>query len=632
MRRKTYRNPFASAALSLLVVIFMIFGGETLVAQTHHMNMSVGRTSTKAVDIVRDPADVPPPVGNRAPMTVHVTLATREVVGQLDPSSGTTYRYWTFNGKVPGPMIRVRQGDTVEVTLHNDAGSHMVHSVDFHAALGPGGGAAFSQAVPGQTKTFTFQATTPGLFVYHCGTPMIAEHIANGMYGMILVEPPGGLPHVDHEFYVMQGEIYTAAPKGKTGLQEFSDANLVKEDPQYFVFNGAVEALTKSRAMKADAGQTVRLFFGDAGPNATSSLHVVGEIFTHDYEFGSLTSPPLNGVQTATIPAGGAALLELKMTSSGQFNLMDHAMARMMKGLVATIDVAGQQNLALMHAGPAQSGGGGEATASNSMETGVGHGDMGSEQQSDLTPAVPDKSMTTADRTEAENSAAESVDADLAGAPEVTTPPVPRKPAALPATRLTKLDGCLTVNGLDARLAVLNSGRTYRLQAQPLLFAQNMNRIVHVTGHLGAVAPVSDSAIPTFAVDTVDELAPNCQSKVSPEKLREVEQENGSEPALGGSVAVGMGDMTFTQPEVEIKVGQTVVWKNTSSTVHNVVDDAGKAVSASDVSVPSSAKAFASGYLQPGQVYQHTFTVPGVYRYVCTLHETGGMKATVIVK
>ena len=214
-----------------------------------------------------------------------------EVVGQLDPASGTTYRYWTFAGKVPGPMIRVRQGDTVEVTLRNDAGSHMVHSVDFHAALGRGGGAAFSQAIPGQSKSFTFQATTLGLFVYHCGTPMIAEHSANGTYGLILVEPAGGLPHVDHEFYVVQGEIYTTQPKGKAGLQQFSDANLTQESPEYFVFNGAVDALTKKHPMRASVGETVRVFFGDAGPNDTSSLHVVGEIFTRDFELGSLTSP-----------------------------------------------------------------------------------------------------------------------------------------------------------------------------------------------------------------------------------------------------------------------------------------------------------------------------------------------------
>jgi nitrite reductase (NO-forming) len=220
----------------------------------------------------------------------------------------------------------------VEVTLRNDAHSRMVHSVDFHAASGPGGGAAFSQAVPGQSKTLTFQATMPGLFMYHCGTPMVAEHIANGMYGLILVEPSGGLPHVDHEYYLMQGELYTTAAKGKAGLQQFSNAKLMEENPEYFVFNGAVDALNNRHPLHANVGETVRLFFGDAGPNETSSLHVVGEIFTRDYALGSLNSPPLAGVQTASVPPGGAAILELTASVPGQFSVMDHAMARMTKG------------------------------------------------------------------------------------------------------------------------------------------------------------------------------------------------------------------------------------------------------------------------------------------------------------
>jgi len=272
---------------------------------------SGAKNLAQTVDIIRDPADVPPPTGNRAPTTVHVTLTAEEVVGQLDPASSTTYRYWTFNGKVPGPMIRGREGGTGEGPLRNDANSRMVHSVDFHATLGPGGGAAFSQAIPGQAKTFTFQVTTPGPFMYHCGTPMIAEHIANGMYGLILVEPSGGLPHVDHEYYFTQGDIYTTAVKGKAGLQQFSDAKLMEEDPEFFVFNGAVDALNKHYPLRAHVGETVRLFFGDGGPNATSSMHVVGEIFTRDYVVGGLTSPPLSGVQTASVPPGSAAILEL---------------------------------------------------------------------------------------------------------------------------------------------------------------------------------------------------------------------------------------------------------------------------------------------------------------------------------
>ena len=256
-------------AMSFMTLIFLLVcmatAAEPLAAQGALHAKPVPKAEGPS-DIVRDPSDVPPPIANRAPTVVHVTLTTQEVFGQLDPSTATSYHYWTFGGKVPGPMIRVRQGDTVEVTLHNDNGSHMVHSVDFHAALGPGGGAAFSQVVPGQTKIFTFQATTPGLFFYHCGTPMVAEHIANGMYGLILVEPEGGLPHVDHEYYVMQGEIYTTAPKGKTGLQQYSNAKLMDEMPEYFVFNGAVDSLTKKYSLHANVGETIRLFFGDARP------------------------------------------------------------------------------------------------------------------------------------------------------------------------------------------------------------------------------------------------------------------------------------------------------------------------------------------------------------------------------
>ncbi|MDE2090008.1 MAG: multicopper oxidase domain-containing protein, partial [Gammaproteobacteria bacterium] len=195
------------------------------------------------LDISRDPSDLPPPIGNRPPELVKVYLKTEEREGRLAP--GTTFTYWTFNGKVPGPFIRVREGDTVEVHLKNSAHSKMIHSVDFHAVIGPGGGAAVMQVPPGQEKAFTFKALHPGLYVYHCATPMVAEHIANGMYGMILVEPKGGLPKVDKEFYVMQGEIYTKEPFGKHGHLEFSVEKLLNETPEYFVFNGAVGALTK---------------------------------------------------------------------------------------------------------------------------------------------------------------------------------------------------------------------------------------------------------------------------------------------------------------------------------------------------------------------------------------------------
>ncbi len=272
-------------------------------------------------DISREPTDLPPPIGKRDPQTVRVDLLSVEVEGRL--AEGTTFGYWTFNGKVPGPFIRVRVGDTVDIHLKNSADSTMIHSVDFHAATGPGGGAASLQVDPGAEESMTWKALEPGLYVYHCATPMVAEHIANGMYGLILVEPEGGLPPVDREFYVMQGEIYTDQPFGQHGSQEFSVEKLMDEHPEYFVFNGSVGALSKLHPLQAKVGQTIRIFFGVGGPNFTSSFHVIGEIFDKVYQLGSLLSEPLRGVQTVSVPSGGAAIVEFKSEVPGNYTLVD---------------------------------------------------------------------------------------------------------------------------------------------------------------------------------------------------------------------------------------------------------------------------------------------------------------------
>ena len=293
-------------------------------------------------DISQKPSDVPPSVGNRGPQTVRVDLVTVELEARL--AEGTTFGYWTFNGKVPGPMLRVRVGDTVEVHLKNADGSSMLHSVDFHAATGPGGGAASTQTNPGEEKSFRFKALTPGLFVYHCATPMVAHHIANGMYGMILVEPEGGLPPVDHEYYVMQGEIYTDGAFGQHGSQEFNVEKLLNERPEYFVFNGSVGALSNFHPMQAKVGETVRLYFGVGGPNFTSSFHVIGEIFDKVYNLGGTASEPLRGIQTVTVPAGGAVITEFKVDVPGNYTLVDHALARAERGLVGILRVEGQPN------------------------------------------------------------------------------------------------------------------------------------------------------------------------------------------------------------------------------------------------------------------------------------------------
>ncbi len=290
-------------------------------------------------DIARDPTDLPGPIGARGPTTVRIDLEAEEVVGQL--AQGTTFTYWTFNGKVPGPFFRVRVGDTVEVHLKNAAGNTMPHSVDFHAVTGPGGGAVFSTTAPGQETVFTFKALVPGLFVYHCATPMVAEHIANGMYGLILVEPEGGLPKVDREFYVMQGEIYTSGAYGDQGAQVPDITKLLNEMPEYYVLNGSVGALTTDHPLTANVGETIRIFFGVGGPNKISSFHIIGETMDRVYNLGSVTTPPMTDVQTTLVPPGGATIVELSLQVPGRYMLVDHSLSRMQRGLSGYLIVNG---------------------------------------------------------------------------------------------------------------------------------------------------------------------------------------------------------------------------------------------------------------------------------------------------
>lgn len=566
----------------------------------------------KAADIVRDPSDLPPPIGNRGPALVRVTLTSKEVVGVLDPANGTTYRFWTFNGKVQAPFIRVKQGDTVEVTLVNEKESQMVHSIDFHAAIGPGGGAAFTQVPPGQSKTFSFQVNTPGLFVYHCGSPMIAEHIANGMYGMILVEPKEGLPPVDREYYIMQGEIYTEQPKGKAGLQQFSPEKLARETPEYFIMNGAVDAVTKEFPMHANVGETVRIYFGNAGPNATASTHMVGEIFSRYWALGSLTTPPMSGIQTATVPSGGAAIIEVKASKPGNFAIMDHAIARMEKGDMAVLQVKGEDDPQLMHAGAA-------APAAGMQEvSGV------TAQDADEVNHIRETAVTL--------SPAESMDAMHMGMSDMPGMFATGSSPAPPPFSLKSVDGligCLTVEG-DGRamLSVFHSAKVYRLEAQPLLFSENAGRLVHITGHFGSVLANEDPQVPSYVVDRVDTIVPNCSPKTTAADLEKIMAP--PEAPIGAEVT--MGSMSFSPAIVTINAGEQVVWKNTSSFYHNVVNDPARALRRVDVSSPTGATVFASAMLQPGNNFYHMFDKPGTYHYVCVVHENSGMKGTVIVR
>ncbi len=294
-----------------------------------------------AVAIIRNPSDVPPPVGDRGPMHHVIEMTAVEVDGIL--ADGTTYHYMTFDGQVPGPMLRLRVGDTAELILHNAADSLLPHSIDLHAVTGPGGGAVYTQTLPDGSTSFSFKALNPGLYVYHCATASIGHHISSGMYGLILVEPAGGLPPVDREFYVMQGEIYTAQPFGTAGHLDFSHDLMLDEQPEYFVFNGAAGALTQDEyALRANVGETVRIYFGVGGPNFTSSFHVIGEIFDRVYDQGAITAPPLTDVQTTLVPPGGSTVVEFTIDVPGRYILVDHALSRLERGLVGYLIAEGE--------------------------------------------------------------------------------------------------------------------------------------------------------------------------------------------------------------------------------------------------------------------------------------------------
>ncbi len=345
---KTHRFKVITIVLTIAALALLLFGCSSISAPFNFdaaqakSEQNASSAPLTAPSIVRAPSDLPGPVGDRGPKSVKVEIETIELQGQL--TEGTTYEYWTFDGQVPGPMLRVRVGDQVELTLDNPQESRAPHSIDLHAVTGPGGGATLTQIQPGEQATFSFKALKPGLYVYHCATPMVSQHIANGMYGMILVEPEGGLPPVDREFYVMQGEIYTAQPYGQDGEQKFDVNKLMDEDAEYLVFNGAEGALAEEQPLQAEVGDTVRIFFGVGGPNYASSFHVIGEIFDRVYDKASLTTPPLSDVQTTLVPPGGATVVEFDLDVPGTFILVDHALSRMERGLAGHLIVQGPDN------------------------------------------------------------------------------------------------------------------------------------------------------------------------------------------------------------------------------------------------------------------------------------------------
>jgi nitrite reductase (NO-forming) len=283
---------------------------------------------------------------------VHFQIA--EVAAETVP--GATMDYWTFNGTVPGPMIRARLGDTIDFFLHNPKESTLPHNVDFHAVTGPGGGAARLSTLPGDVSQLRAKLLHPGIFVYHCAFPDIPMHIAHGMYGLIVVEPEGGLPAVDHEFYLMQSEFYTdkgsrlqAAQLADAGHMTFSADFGRLEQPTFVVFNGRPGSLAADRSLgmfggrTINVGETVRLFVGNIGPNLVSSFHVIGEIFDRVYIEGSFDLVNRN-VQSTLIPAGGAVGVEFRVDYPGDYTIVDHSIFRIHKGAAGVLHVEGPAN------------------------------------------------------------------------------------------------------------------------------------------------------------------------------------------------------------------------------------------------------------------------------------------------
>jgi nitrite reductase (NO-forming) len=295
----------------------------------------------KIEDIGRDPNDVPPATNRSEPEFVKIEIQAKEVISEV--SDGIFFNYWTYDGSAPGPMLRVREGDTVELSLANDETSLHPHNIDLHAVTGPGGGAAVTMVQPGETKSLQWLAKHPGLYVYHCATPNIATHNSHGQYGLILVEPKEGLSEVDKEFYLMQGELYTMGSIGKKGLLAFDSEGMLDGNPTYVTFNGVIEDAPR---MHAEVGDKIRMYVGNGGVNLISSFHVIGEVFDRVYPEAAIgaDSAIFENVQTTAVLPGGAAIVEFTVDVPGSYIIVDHALARMNKGAWAVLEVTGDEN------------------------------------------------------------------------------------------------------------------------------------------------------------------------------------------------------------------------------------------------------------------------------------------------
>jgi len=272
---------------------------------------------------------------------IRISLIAKEVIAEISPN--IYFNYWTYNNQVPGPMLRVKEGDTIELSLSNHKSSLHNHNIDLHAVTGPGGGAMLTNVAPGETKVFKWKALNPGLYIYHCATANVSTHNSHGQYGLILVEPKEGLTKVDKEFYIVQGELYTVGQLGKKGLVPFDSQALLDGIPNYVTFNGKIESAPR---MTAKVGEKIRIYVGNGGVNLISSFHVIGEIFDQVFPNGAIgvDSAIEKNTQTALVMPGGSSIVEFTLNVPGNYLLVDHALARMNKGAWAVLEVSGDED------------------------------------------------------------------------------------------------------------------------------------------------------------------------------------------------------------------------------------------------------------------------------------------------
>jgi nitrite reductase (NO-forming) len=311
----------------------------------NNQNESDGLDPAKDVDtdrIAADPTELPDPVDWDEPRHHEIEIETTEETAEIEP--GVTFDYMTFGGRVPGPMVRARRGDTVNLTLANPDDNSMPHNIDFHAVYGPGGGADDTTINPGESATIEFKAMYPGVHVYHCAVPNMDHHISAGMFGAILVEPEEGLPEVDRELYFGQNEIYTNGASGEEGHHEFSYDNMRDEEPTYVCLNGEAYAFTGNGygPVTVDKGERVRIFWSNGGPNHISSWHGIGNVWETFYRDGDVVSDPDRYVETAPVTPGSVAIAEIDTPVPGPIKLVDHALTRVVrKGALGVVQVEG---------------------------------------------------------------------------------------------------------------------------------------------------------------------------------------------------------------------------------------------------------------------------------------------------